>query len=432
MDVTEQHLIGADKPRSTRVMVFGRSIELRALAAILLAFLATRALVLLVIFFSSISLPMRPGPFLYANPNNLVLDGLIRDDSWWYANIAEHGYTLGDLKTGAQGNVVFFPLYPLLVKLVAGLTGSVFLAGVLVANLAFLIALAYLYGVVQHEFGEETAARAVFYLAAAPTAVFFSAMYSESVFIALVCATFYYAQRQVWDFAALMGALAAATRNTGVLLALVIVLEGLQQQGVRWRPATLWGGSPATTLRLWRDHLRAQIPAVLASWGVLAAAACVPLGLLAYMAYLSNTFADPLAFIHAQATWGRPAAGSGATKLVSHVIELLNIGPHIWAGQVNPKTLLELIFTLGFAPIVLAVALKLRPAYAVYTVLTFVAPLSTGTVGSMTRYVLMLVPCFILLAHWGRRGWVDRLVLAIFLPLLGYLTVLFSHWYFAG
>ena len=26
-----------------------------------------------------------------------------------------------------------------------------------------------------------------------------------------------------------------------------------------------------------------------------------------------------------------------------------------------------------------------------------------------------------LLAHWGRREWVDRLVLGIFLPLLGYL-----------
>ena len=50
----------------------------------------------------------------------------------------------------------------------------------------------------------------------------------------------------------------------------------------------------------------------------------------------------------------------------------------------------------------------------------------------MTRYILMLVPCFVLLAHWGRRSWVDRLVLGIFLPLMAYFSVLFSHWYFAG
>ncbi len=88
--------------------------------------------------------------------------------------------------------------------------------------------------------------------------------------------------------------------------------------------------------------------------------------------------------------------------------------------------------TLGDAPLVVMVAVKLRPAYAFYTGLVFFVPLSTGTVGSMTRYVLMLVPCFLLLAHWGRRAWVDRLVLCIFSPLMGYLAVLFSHWYFIG
>jgi hypothetical protein len=432
MHATDQHISAINEPRIAHITVLGRAIELHALRAVLLAYVSTRLLVFLVIFCSSITLPMRPGPFLYASPNNLILDGLIRDDSWWYANIAEHGYSAGDIQTGAQGNVVFFPLYPLLVKMAAALTGNVFLAGVLVSNVAFLLALAYLYGLTRHEFDEETAGRAVFYLAAAPTAVFFSAMYSESVYIALVCATFYYAQRRTWDFAALTGALAAATRNTGVLLALVIVLEGLHQHGVRFRPARLWGDSRAATWRLWREHLIAQLRAALRGWRSLAVAACVPLGLLAYMAYLFNTFGDPLAFIHAQATWGRAAGGAGPTKLISRVIELLNIGPHVWAGQVNPKTLMELLFTIGVAPLVLTVVFKLRPAYAVYTALTFLVPLSTGTVGSMTRYILMLVPCFVLLAHWGRRSWVDRLVLGIFLPLMGYLTVVFSHWYFAG
>ena len=432
MAAIDQSVAGIDEPRAARLTVLGHAIEPRALRAVLVAYVSTRLLVLFVIFVSSISIPMRPGAFLYASPDNLVLDGLIRDDSWWYVNIAEHGYTIVDARSGTQGNVVFFPLYPLLVKMLAALLGNVFLSGVLVSNVAFLVALAYLYGITRHEFDEETAARAVFYLAAAPTAVFFSAMYSESVYIALVCATFYYAQRRVWDFAALTGALAAATRNTGVLLALVVALEGLHQQGVRFRPPRLWADSRSATLRIWRDHARAQIGLALASWRSLVVAACAPLGLLAYMAYLSNTFGDPLAFIHAQATWGRPTAGAGAARLISRVIELLNVGPHFWAGQVNPKTLLELICTLGFAPIVLVVAFKLRPAYAVYAALTFLVPLSTGTVGSMTRYVLMLVPCFMLLAHWGRRSWVDRVVLGVFLPLLGYMTVLFSHWYFAG
>jgi hypothetical protein len=432
MGATDHGLGAAPAARRAHLTVLGRSFELRALRAVLVAYLSTRLLVLLVIFFSSITVPMRTGPFLYASPNNLVLDGLIRDDSWWYTNIAEHGYTIGDAQTGTQGNVAFFPLYPLLVKMTAALTGNVFVAGVLVSNVAFLIALAYLYRLTSYEFDEATAARAVFYLAAAPAAVFFSAMYSESVYIALVCATCYYVKRRAWDFAALTGALASATRNTGVLLVLVIALDGLYQQGVRLRPAQLWGTTRAATLQIWGDHLRAQIRPALASWRSLAAAACVPLGLIIYMAYLSNTFGDPLAFIHVQATWGRSTSAAGIVRLIGNVRTSLNIGSNIWAGQVNPKTLLELIFTLGFAPLVLAVVLKMRPAYAVFVGLTFLIPLSTGTIGSMTRYVLMLIPCFMLLAHWGRRSWVDRLVLASFLPLMGYLAVIFSHWYFAG
>jgi hypothetical protein len=432
MGVTDPSTLVVDTQESAHVTVLGRRIELRALGAILLAYLSTRILIFLVIFVSSITIPMRPGPFLYASPGNLVLDGLIRDDSWWYISIVENGYTVGNIETGAQANVVFFPLYPLLIKMVAALTGNVFLAGVLVSNVAFLIALGYMYSLARSLFDEETAARSVFYLAAAPTAIFFSAMYSESLFLALVCATFFYARRHMWDFAALTGALAAATRNTGIVLAVVIAFEGLHQQGVAFRPAVWWTPTRSATLRVWRDHVRAQLPPILASWHSLAAAACVPAGLIAYMAYLANTFGDPLAFIHAQATWGRPAAGAGATRLFGRVVELLNIGPHFWAGQVNPKTFLELLCTLLFLPVVIAVVRRMRPAYALYTALTFLAPLSTGTVGSMTRYVLMLMPCFLLLGRFGQRGWVDRLILGISLPLMAYFSVLFSHWYFAG
>lgn len=74
----------------------------------------------------------------------------------------------------------------------------------------------------------------------------------------------------------------------------------------------------------------------------------------------------------------------------------------------------------------------MRPSYTAFACLTCLIPLSTGAVDSMTRYVLMLFPCFTLLAHWGQRDWVNQLVLAVSLPLMGYTAVLFSHWYFAG
>ncbi len=425
--MTSPELINTNNPdvRPARVTLLGFSIEKKALRAVLTAFISTRLMVFLIIFISSATMPMLPGQYLYADPDNLVLDGLIRHDSWWYVNIATRGYNMGNLETGEQGNVAFFPLYPLLARMTAALTGNVYLAGVLVANIAFLVALSYLYALTRREFDDPTAARAVFYFAGAPTAVFFSAMYTESVFVLLVIMTFYYARERQWVGAALAGALCAATRNTGVLLAAVIALEGMHQHGVRFLP-TSWN---AVHLR---DHVRTLFKGVLPSWRSLLAAAFVPMGLFAYMAYLAIKFGDPIAFITVQATWGRETNPAGITRVIGTTLEELNIGSRFLAGQVNMKTLLDVLFTLGFAPLILAVAFKMRPAHAVFVGLTFLVPLSTGSTGSMTRYILMLIPCFMLLAHWGWRSWVDRAILAIFLPLMAYFTVLFSHWYFAG
>jgi hypothetical protein len=72
----------------------------------------------------------------------------------------------------------------------------------------------------------------------------------------------------------------------------------------------------------------------------------------------------------------------------------------------------------------------MRPAYGFYTLLTFLIPgISSGTLFSMTRYTLMLVPAFMVLARWGRVAWVDRVVLGLSLPIMGYLAVTFSHNY---
>ena len=415
--------ISASMPTHIKILSF--TIETQALRAVLLSFLTTRILVFLIIFLSSSTIPMRTGPFTYASPNNLLLDGLVRYDSWWYHAIVTQGYDIGNIETGVQGNVAFFPLYPLFVKMMAAITGNVFLGGVLVSNIAFLIALAYLYALTRREFDDETAARAVFYLAAAPTAVFFSAMYTESLYIALVVATFYYAHRGQWDRAALCGALTAATRNTGILMAAVIALEGMHQHGARFRP-------PSLTFAGWPAYYRQQLKLAMNSWRCIIAGSLVLTGLLFYMAYLSNAFGDPLGFIHVQSTWGREVSAGSAFKILGNTIRELNIGPNIWLGQFNPVILMDTLSTLVFIPLIIAVVLKMRPAHAVFVGLTFVVPLSTGTVGSMNRYILMLIPCFMLLAHWAKRSWLDRLVLGVSLPLMAYSSVLFSHWYFAG
>lgn len=416
--------------RITSAVRFGRLragwlAEVRAAAVpVALAFTVTRLVIALVVWISQAIIPNRPGGFLHAAPDNLLLDGLVRFDSWWYREIVRAGYTAGSIETGQQGTVAFFPLYPMLVKGVSFVTGNVYVAGVLVSNCCFLLALVALWCWARTDLGDDAAGRTIFYLAAAPTAVFFSAMYTESLYVLLVASTFLLARRGRFWLAAIPAILASATRNTGVLMAAVIALEALQQAGVRlgppgWRPRAIiaFAGQQAMIAgRAWKNWL----PAFLA-----------PLGLFAYMAYLSNRFGDPLAFIHAQATWGRETNPGGFLRLLPHTVSQLGIESFAM-GRFNAVAAMDVFFTLLFLPLVVAVVLRTRWSYAVYCGLTFVVPLATGSVGSMSRYVLMLLPCYLLLGVWGRRIWVDRIVLGLSLPLFAYFAVLFSHWWFAG
>jgi len=424
------------RPHAGRVVTRGLSVDVAAIRAVLTAYVLTRLVIFFLIFVSLGTIPVQRnvgyfhGRLYQVTPHNAVLTGLMRFDSEWYYWIVTHGYkpTVHYYDQHIP-STVFFPLYPLLVKGLSALIGNIFVAGALISNAALLAALAYLYALVHREFDRAAAARAVLYVAAAPAAVFLSAMYTESLFILLVAATFYHARQGQWIRAALLGALGAATRNTGIFLALVVALEGLHQQGVRWRP-------PAWTPAALRAHPRQQAALVTASLPKLRpsllAAAFVPVGLLAFMVYLARTVGDPLAFMHGGEAWGldrfwllHPRA------MVVRWYHELKVGPHLWAGQIDDAVLIDLLITLAFVPLVVAVLRKMRPAHGVYTLLTFVTPLSTATLAStsMLRYVLMLVPCYMLLASWGRREWVHTLILVLSLPLMAYITVTFSHWY---
>ncbi|MCB0019616.1 MAG: hypothetical protein KDE09_17620, partial [Anaerolineales bacterium] len=167
-----------------------------AIRHVLTAFLATRLIIFAIVVLSLVAIPMRQGDFFFADADNILLDGLVRYDSWWYSDIIADGYSLGDVASGAQGNIAFFPLYPLLIQLVMKLSGSTspFLPAVLIANGSFLLGLFYLYALAAAEFDQATAARTVFYLAAAPAALFFSAFYTEGLYTLLIAATFYHSR----------------------------------------------------------------------------------------------------------------------------------------------------------------------------------------------------------------------------------------------
>lgn len=377
-----------------------------------LAFGFSRLFIFAAAFVGDIFLPTEEGHWV-ADPESPFLSYWAKWDSQWYVQIARDGYNYQPLR---QSNVAFFPVYPLLMRLMARLTKDNFvLAGFLVSNLAFFLALVFLYRLAELEFGDRGAAqRTVFYLAFFPTAFFFSAVYTESVYLLLTVATMYFARRHNWLLAALAGMLASATRNLGVLLLALVLWEWLRYHG--------W-----SILRIHRSATWRNLGGALKHhWHELIIIGAIPLGLLFYMLFLRGNFERPFAFIEVQAAWGRQNIGPLAV-LKRELPALLEVG----LTKGNLSRLLNVGATLGALAMVPFVWRRLGEGYAIYVLILVLVPISSAVM-SVIRYVLPLFPVFMVLGWWGRRPAVDRGLLSFFALMLGVLTTLFVNWIFVA
>ena len=324
-----------------------------------------------------------------------LIAAFTRWDWEWYARIAQQGYSFG---TERQSTVAFFPLYPLLTRLVAqpfGANNQVVLAaaGLLVSNVALLVALMFLVALVRDGFDEEVASRAATYLLVFPTSFFLSAGYADSLFLAFSVASFYYAGRDRWWVAGALGGAAALTRPHGVFLLLPLLVEYLSSA----RPGER---------RIRRDVI---------------ALALVPAGLLAYVGYLALRFGAPLAFLQAQTGWHRSLAPPWTTiqRFFSAPLTVHN-GQH---------SLVDLGFTILLAVLAIASWRLLRPSYAAFTTVLLLVALCSGSLVSLARFGVTFFPIFIVLALWGRRRSFELGYLAVASGLSGVFMALFAQWY---
>lgn len=319
-------------------------------------------------------------PYRGVPPDRVALFALWqRFDTNWYLAIAAQGYIV-------EGSTVYMPLYPLLVSVLQRVTVSPMFAALMVSNLALVGALALLYRLAVDVLGTEPARRTLAFFLLFPTSFFLFGAYTESLFLLLALAALLSARRERWLLAALFGALAALTRLQGVVLLIPLAY-------LWWRGRRDWWAGAGLVL----------IPAVTALF-----LALTSLSLL-------NTYESQL---HARFVWPWENIAA-ALSLVGQ-------------GGASPVDLLNLAATLGFGALLIPLWRRLPREFGLLALAMFLAPLfrmtTTQPLVSMTRYVLAVVPAFMLFGVWGRNPWVTRALLYLGFPLALYLCAQFLLW----
>ncbi len=319
-----------------------------------------------------------------------------RFDALWFLRIAARGYRSND------GSAAFFPLFPLAIRAVSFvLGGHPFAAGMLVSNASLFGALIVLYFLTTSELSEPAARTTILLVCLFPTSFFLFMPYSESLFLLLAVTAFWAARRERWALAALAAALAAATRNVGIVLAPALMVEAIHQHA----------------------EGRPLLPRLLA-------AAAVPIGTLAYLAYWANRVGDWLAPVNRQASWQRQASWPWATLVDGTRLAFRLV------GQTNGAYwMIDWLIVVPMLVASVVALVRFRPSYGVFLWGGLLIPLSfvfpDRPLMSMPRFVLPLFPAF-----WGVVALVERwriprwAVAAVGAAGLGFLVVLSVNWYY--
>ncbi len=320
---------------------------------------------------------------------NVLAGSWVHWDSTAYLAIAERGYAFFGQR---WPTIAFFPLYPLLTRATAFVTGqSAASAALLIAQIAFFAALLLLYSLLAHDFGDTLAYRSVLLLLVCPTSFFFAAAYSEALALLLLVAAVWALRREHWWLAGMAGFLLALTRLPGVLIAPILALAYLRACGWNWRA-------------IHRPILAVLLP---------------PAGLALFMLFQWWRFGTPFAFMIAQRNWHNylsppwvlPQALFGHTFVYGH-----------W-----PTAGFQSLFWLGFLVLTIGALRRLPPLYSL-TLLLFLLPAYLSSwPWSVSRHVLLGFPAFCMLALWTERLWVRQVLIVALLVLLVVATMLFVN-----
>lgn len=326
--------------------------------------------------------------------SNNFLTKLANFDGVHYLKIARNGYD--------QYEQAFFPLYPLLIKFFSPFfLGNLLYAAIFLSNASLILGIGLFYKVLKRFLDKEKSFWTILLFLFSPTGFFLSSVYTESLFLLLFFAGFYFLEKKRSKESFLFFYLLGLTRVVGVLASPAIVLYQKGKKG---------------------SFYLALAPL---------------LGLLTYMFYLYRTTGDPFFFFTSQPAFGanRSTTPIFLPQVYYRYFKIFFTADFSFAYFV---ALLEILFFSIVFFVLCFYAWKLfkkkkllgrEAGFLFFSIFSLILPTLTGTFSSIPRYSLLAFSFFIFLGKVENRSF-KILTLIIFIVLRIVLNLFFAQGYF--
>ncbi|NBJ93402.1 glycosyltransferase family 39 protein [Parablautia muri] len=336
------------------------------------------------------------------------LEAWKRWDSAHYINIAENGYG-GAIENGEHIFLVFYPLYPWLMRTLNLAVGDIRLCGILISIISYAVGCVFFRRIVKTEYGEKAAGNALILLSIFPFAFFFGSIATESLFFAITAAFFYCLRKHEWGMVALLGFFACLTKVQGLLLAFSVLVELLYAEK----------GFSLLRDKRWKDFFGKVIwPGCICAlmlggfWIYLLINYLVEGDFLKFMYYQKNHWGNALCPIWKTIGYIKDNALGGWYT---------STGMSLWVPEL-------FLFAVYLIAIVYGVCKKLRPMYLVYLITFFMLTYSSTWLISAGRYTLSALPIFMLAGEGveKKEKWKIPVVTASAMAMMLYMTGYYS------
>lgn len=336
----------------------------------------------LAVYFLSFCIMILFGDYGEAFTLEDFLAGWQRWDATHYLRIAEHGYG-GYTEEGKYLMLVFFPLYPGLMRLLSGLIPNLALSGMVLSTLAFAGGCCYLYRWMEEEAGQTAAGIAVTLLSIFPFAFFFGGIMTESLFLLTSMGTLYHLRKRQWWRSCIWLFLAVLTRLQGILL----LLPALAEVWMAYRPLGLFKE------KRWRETGKP-----LGFAAVLGAGAMAGVGV--YLGINEAVSGNPFQFVIYQREHWHQGLG-----FLPHTLQYIgeyavtdrfrSMGMAIWLPE---------LVLFGVSLLLLGYGIKkLRRSASLYLIGYLTVVYSATWLLSAGRYLACGVPLFMIAGEWLTR-----------------------------